>query len=144
MSTQTAWVKPVLKPQTRAILGLMRLNFLYAGSRSQLRAMHNSPNTVNPTKIKVVEPQLAADPYGLRGSAADSSGGRILASAGGDLSTYSGKPLSLPAKASNDLDAALDWMQREGRNIEQYVNKKAAPMQGCVIQCVKSLISRRY
>ena len=107
----------------------MRLNFLYAGSRSQLRAMHNSPNTVNPTKIKVVEPQLAADPYGLRGSAADSSGGRILASAGGDLSTYSGKPLSLPAKASNDLDAALDWMQREGRNIEQYVNKKAAPME---------------
>jgi hypothetical protein len=46
-----------------------------------------------------------------------------------DLSTYSGKPLSLPAKASNDLDAALDWMQREGRNIEQYVNKKAAPME---------------
>lgn len=101
----------------------------WAGSRSNLRAMHNSPNTVNPTKIKVVEPQLAADPFGLRGSTADSSGSRILAAAGGELKTYSGQSIALPARASKTLDEALAWMQQEGARMDQYVNKNAAAME---------------
>ena len=101
----------------------------WAGSRSHVRVMHNSPNTVNPTKIKVVEPVLAADPYGLRGSAADSSGSSILAAAGGGLQTYSGHVLSVPPRASNSMDEALDWMYREGAKLDQYINTKAAPME---------------
>ena len=102
---------------------------MWVGSRNSMRAMHNSPNTANPTKVKVVEALPAADPQGLRGSFADSSSGRVLAAAGGELQTYSGQSLSLPARASQSLDDALVWMERVGAQLDLYVNKNATAME---------------
>ena len=100
----------------------------WIGGRSNMRAMHNSPNQLNPTKIKVAEPQLAADPFSLRGSQADSSGGRIISAAGGEIVTYSGRTLSIPNRISNTVSEALDWMEAQGRRLGDFVNSTASAM----------------
>jgi IS5 family transposase len=68
--------------------------------------------------------EQAADPGGLRGTLADSSGGTgVLAAAGGEMMTYSGRSLSLPARASLTYEEARDWMAKEGGQLDLYINK---------------------
>ena len=97
-----------------------------AEGRGNFKALFNSPNTLNPTQVKIVQATPSARGKELYGSLADTTGGSITSHAGGEVITPSGKSFSVPAQASMTVKQANEWQRTVGGGLETLVNSKAA------------------
>lgn len=97
-----------------------------AEGRGNFKALFNSPNTLNPTQVKIVQATPSARGKELYGSLADTTGGSITNHAGGEVITPSGKSFSVPAQASRTVKQANEWQRTVGGELETLVNSKAA------------------
>jgi hypothetical protein len=96
-----------------------------AEGRGNFKALFNSPNTLNPTQVKIVQATPSAKGRELYGSLADSTGGSITSHAGGEMITPSGKNIGIPAQASMTVKQANAWQAKVGAELETMVFAKA-------------------
>ena len=96
-----------------------------AEGRGNFKALFNSPNTLNPTQVKIVQATPSARGKELYGSLADTTGGSITSHAGGEVITPSGKSFGVPAQASMTVKQANEWQIKIGSGLETLVNLKA-------------------
>ena len=96
------------------------------GARNNYKVMWNSPNELNPTRYKIVQPTVSNKNLALVGSVADSTGGSILSHVGGTLEVAGGKLIQLPKLGSLTIDEALAMQRTLANDLPTMVNKNAS------------------
>ncbi len=94
--------------------------------KTNQKIIWSAPTKHNPLGFRLVSPTLQADMRKLRGTLADSTGGAIYQNMGGELRFSNGTKLKIPEAASLKPEEALDWMDKYGANIDQYINKNVS------------------
>ena len=131
----TYWKQSVteLTVATALSAGFPLLGAIMSGElRGNYKVMWNSPNELNPTQMKIVQPTPSNKSTALLGSAADSTGGSILSHAGGVLQTPGKSLIALPKTASMTVDEALAWQRALAPDLSTMLNKKASILEQAV------------
>lgn len=98
--------------------------------KSNHKIIWTAPSLSNPTPFKIVQPDLQVDTRGLRGSIADSTGGNIYNTAGGQIvMAHSGEKIDIPKVSSSNYDVAIEWMKNIGSKIKLYLNPNASVLE---------------
>ncbi|MCX6130865.1 MAG: polymorphic toxin-type HINT domain-containing protein, partial [Proteobacteria bacterium] len=135
----TYWKNSVteLTVATALSAGMPLLGGIMSGKmRGNYKVMWNSPNELNPTQFKVVQPTPSNKSSTLFGSMADSTGGSVLNHAGGVLQTPSKALIQIPKTASLTVEEALAWQRGFAPDLITLLNKDASILEQSV-QAVK-------
>ena len=101
--------------------------------KANYKVMWAAPSVKNPVPIKIVEPIIQKDIHGLSGSWADSTGGNIYSSAGGQI-VIKHKDVEVPIKidipkrataaSKESIEDSLKWLDAQGAKIKDYIDPK--------------------
>jgi hypothetical protein len=94
--------------------------------RGNYKIVWNSPSASNPAPFRLVSPQVSAEAGALRGTLADSTGGSVLADAGGTLRTPNNTVVQLPKQGSMTTEEAAQWLASKGASIPEMLNTNAS------------------
>ncbi|MDN5624876.1 MAG: hypothetical protein L0G96_17195, partial [Acinetobacter sp.] len=105
---------------------------------SNYKVIWAAPSLKNPLPIKIVEPTIQTDIRGLRGTLADSTGGNIYNSAGGEIvirhqNVKEPQRIKLPERAkldtSESIDGSLNLLDSNGAKIPDLVDPSLSKLE---------------